>query len=346
MARYLNITENATTIEVEAAEWKIVFDEAKGGTIDTWYQNGGNTNYANTTYALYSDIINPYDIANKYLDAASNSAIYLIENSIKRVRIFATGELSNTSGYTYEVYFTVYSSGYIFVDFKFINNTGTTLNFNSGNYKNYTLIGTNSINYTNKVNVYANNDTSPHYGTESWYGMYSTDELNSIFYYVLFIEDAKAHQNSFANMGSFMGYYSYNGYYYPGDWYRSVGCIYIGGTSSGIEDIEADGAHIMSHTRQDADLQYTSPLVDFDGPMTTISGINGVYEVDGSASDGARHVDTYGLTKITYNQTEPEPSIVEHNRPMMSYTVTASGVKSVLPKDHLGFRWDCEDQFA
>ena len=236
MAEYLSIDEQSTTITISTDDWEIRFDEAKGGAIYVWYQGGGSTNYADVNYGLLAFSVYCTDTKSTY--GATNSTMTLLELGVNRARILVSGELSNVSRYTFENYITVYPTGYIFYQYTFTNNTGGDL---TSCRMNYIRLITNAGNYLSETKIADNNNNStPTYNTEYWFGQYSSG-LNSVYLYVIFINNPDAYNNSYVAVGQ--ENYIRSGY---------VTCrhlstqttfcgLYIGGNETLPENIESDG---------------------------------------------------------------------------------------------------------
>ena len=228
MAEYLDITDAATTITIETTNWKMVFDEGKGGVVDEWYQDGGTDNYAEANKGLFSFGINDTSARYDYGDSASN--MYIIENTPTRVGIHVVGLLHNTSGRSYEKYIYVNSSGHIFVDFYFKNTSGTTLACN--NLYGYIGVHTSEAYYSGIPMSDGDTTNYPSYGSEYWLGLHSSGK-DSVWCYVLNIDNPAAYYNKkFDDLVYYTYYYNDidTSYTIPiNASYRQSICVYIVG---------------------------------------------------------------------------------------------------------------------
>ena len=238
MSSYLTISETSATINVSTDDWEIEFDEAKGGVIDKWCQGGGSTNYASSADGLWT-VGGNKSSNDPWLHGATSSTMAVLEQSPLRCIVMFTGEVGNYSGQDYELYYTIYPSGYIHIDFTWTNNTGGGISYYDYNWHR---LKTDTTNYTNDSPVLDDSDASPTYNSQFWYGMSSSDAIDSVFFYVQYIDDADAQQNYGATDANIARYQRDNTHTITdGQSYRMIGALYIGGSESSEAAIEADG---------------------------------------------------------------------------------------------------------
>jgi len=242
MSSYLTISETSTTINVSTDDWEIEFDEAKGGVIDKWCQDGGSTNYASSSDGLFSFINR--GASYWYQNNTTGAIMTLVESGPNKVVIKAVGEMDDVAGHDFEITYTVYTSGHIFIRFIFTNNTGGDLACTS--YNNLGLLKIDFTNYTNSAAVVDDYDNYPTYNKQFWYGLISTDDFNSVILYILHIENSKSYQQTLGSSSSSAYYYHNDSETFSdGERYITNACLYIGGQETSQAEIEADGEYLL-----------------------------------------------------------------------------------------------------
>jgi hypothetical protein len=290
MSDYLGITESSATITIETDDWKIVFDEGKGGVIDEFYTTeSGATNIIDNTYAMFFYFFYTPSSSQQY---ATNAVMVLIEYGPLYVHIHVDGELSDNEGWTFAVDYYVYESGKIFADYYFKNDTGDdqTIGFQGlalkFNVNHDAAVGDNS------------NDTSPTYNSEFWNGHYDTSLGAYVNAYILECDNSKFYQGDWFTNDQVIWYrHGTTETFTDGEEARIRYCIDFGGTETTEANIEARGVFLVPAHRTDATINTGSAEADWNIPANL--------DDDGLASDGALHVlASSNEVAIEFNQDE------------------------------------------
>ena len=336
---YLSVDEQSTTVNIKtdaAPFFEIEFDEAKGGVIDTWYQgDGGSINYAHSTNGLLSFSLREGVSTYRRQYLAFNATLTILENTPTRVRIKVQGQLSDVSGRDYVIYYTIYASGHIFIDYTFTNTSGSGL---SVERSMYAIITTDSTNYASESRFADNsNDSTPTYGSENWFGQYAPT-LKSVLFALMDIDNSKAYQNAYYEAANVCQYYnSITQTRNDDESYSIKAVLYIGGT----DDTETEVETALDQYINIASNVNLIDIVDSIGSFVTDLNIPKTIDAsEAMASDGAYQIDlnfTNHNAKLDFNQTETNPAVVLHEASIR----TGDGTT-----EHLVGHWKCDDNAA
>jgi hypothetical protein len=234
----LQVVEGSTTITVYTDEWGIVFDEAVGGAISEWYPGYTTANCASPTYTLLNFGCDTGDDW-RQINEASNSTLTLVSSSATKAVVKATGELTDVTGHDYEITYTIHPDGAIFVKYKYTNNTGSAV---SWDYHNIMMVSTSGVNYTNNTGFADDDDTTPTYDDQRWFGQNSSDGFQSVYFWIRTITPDEALYTRYAT------YSDGSKYDRPstgdpvemvnGEYFAVNGILYIGGYETTKEDVE------------------------------------------------------------------------------------------------------------
>jgi len=236
MSSYLEITEASTTVTVETDDWKIVLDEADGDIKEFYTTGGGATNLAGSDGLFWSFYYDKDLGTSKYLYSSTNIAMTLLINDPNIIKVRFSGEWAAVSGMDFVIYYTIYPSGYIFIEYNLTNNTGGDIQFQ---YHLSHALQTSS-DYTDSV-LDGSGDTTPAYPTQFWLGHFKTSTWY-IYVYTIYISNSDFYYNSIASDTDILTLRSLTEITFSdGESVKDIKCLYIGGNETDAAEIEADG---------------------------------------------------------------------------------------------------------